>query len=360
MVRRTSKPAVGEAAGGPDEHVGRPGRCYVFVQKMEEPMREELMQEMDHGVAELSFDDQPRIADESGHDRDEDDGRAETAKKQSGEDIDCVKLYLQEIGRTPLLTFAQEQELAKRVSNGDQGARSWMIEANLRLVVSIGKRYIHRGLDFCDIIEEGNLGLIRAVEKFKWEKGYRFSTYATWWIRQAIERAIINQTRTVRLPVHIAEEVNKFSRAARRLMQSIGRQPHVPEIAVKMEISVEKARTLAQLARETVSLDMIIGDEEEDTLLDVIRDGHAPSPEHVVDEGRVRDHIDGWLTSLSNNERRIIELRFGLNNDEPKTLDGIGKEFGITRERVRQIESQAIGRLRTLTRRQGIGAAEML
>ncbi len=327
-------------------------------------MREELMQELDHDMKELSFDDQHRIADDAGHDRhehdDEEGAKLEAGKARTGEDIDCVKLYLQEIGRTPLLTFAEEQELAKRVSRGDGAARARMIEANLRLVVSIGKRYIHRGLDFCDIIEEGNLGLIRAVEKFRWEKGYRFSTYATWWIRQAIERAIINQTRTVRLPVHIAEEVNKFSRSARRLMQSIGRQPHVPEIAVKMQISVEKARTLAQLARETVSLDMIIGDEEEDTLLDVMQDGHAPSPERVVDEGRLREHIDGWLGSLSKNERRIIELRFGLNNDEPQTLDGIGKEFGITRERVRQIESQAIGRLRTMTRRQGIGAAEML
>jgi RNA polymerase sigma factor RpoS len=268
--------------------------------------------------------------------------------------LDAIKYYLKEIRKTPLLTFEQEQELAKRIAQGDQEARARMIEANLRLVVAIGKKYINRGLQFSDIIEEGNLGLIRAVEKFQYERGFKFSTYASWWIKQAIERAIVNQTRTIRLPVHIAEIVNSYMRATRQLTQALGREPQIEEIAKKMKVTVEKVRSISQVVRETYSLDMLIGDQEEDTLKDILQDSNALSPASFSEEIKRREHIDEWLQQLSVSERKVIELRFGLNDGEPKTLDSIGKEFGITRERVRQIETQALNKLRAITKRKKI------
>ncbi len=274
--------------------------------------------------------------------------------------LDAIKYYLKEIRKTPLLTFEQEQELAKRIAQGDQEARARMIEANLRLVVAIGKKYINRGLQFSDIIEEGNLGLIRAVEKFQYQRGFKFSTYASWWIKQAIERAIVNQTRTIRLPVHIAEIVNSYLRATRQLTQSLGRDPQIEEIAKKMKVTVEKVRSISQVVRETYSLDMLIGDQEEDTLKDILQDNNAVSPASISDEIRRREHIDEWLLQLSVSERKVIEMRFGLVDGEPKTLDSIGKEFGITRERVRQIETQALNKLRAITKRKKIDLEEML
>ncbi len=274
--------------------------------------------------------------------------------------LDAIKYYLKEIRKTPLLTFEQEQELAKRIAKGDQEARARMIEANLRLVVAIGKKYINRGLQFSDIIEEGNLGLIRAVEKFQYERGFKFSTYASWWIKQSIERAIVNQTRTIRLPVHIAEIVNSYMRATRQLTQALGRDPQIEEIAKKMKVTVEKVRSISQVVRETYSLDMLIGDQEEDTLKDILQDTNSVSPATVSDEIRRREHIDEWLQQLSVSERKVIEMRFGLIDGEPKTLDSIGKEFGITRERVRQIETQALNKLRIITRRKKIDLEGML
>jgi RNA polymerase sigma factor (sigma-70 family) len=274
--------------------------------------------------------------------------------------LDAIKYYLKEIRKTPLLTFEQEQSLAKKIAQGDQDARAGMIEANLRLVVAIGKKYINRGLQFSDIIEEGNLGLIRAVEKFQYQKGFKFSTYASWWIKQAIERAIVNQTRTIRLPVHIAEIVNSYMRAVRQLTQSLGREPTLEEIAKKMKVAVEKARSISQVVRETYSLDMLIGDQEEDTLKDILQDSNALSPASFSDDIRRREHIDEWLTQLSASERKVIEMRFGLIDGEPKTLDSIGKEFGITRERVRQIETQALNKLRVITKRKKIDLEGML
>ena len=283
---------------------------------------------------------------------------ADESPSQRG--LDAIKYYLKEIRKTPLLTFEQEQELAKRIARGDAEARARMIEANLRLVVAIGKKYINRGLPFSDIIEEGNLGLIRAVEKFQYEKGFKFSTYASWWIKQAIERAIVNQTRTIRLPVHIAEIVNSYMRAMRQLTQQLGREPQIEEIAKKMRVSVDKARSISQVVRETYSLDMLIGDQEEDTLKDILQDTNALSPANFSDDIRRREHIDEWLTQLSVSERKVIEMRFGLNDGEPKTLDSIGKEFGITRERVRQIETQALNKLRAITKRKKLDLEGML
>ncbi len=274
--------------------------------------------------------------------------------------LDAIKYYLKEIRKTPLLTFEQEQSLAKRIAEGDQEARARMIEANLRLVVAIGKKYINRGLPFSDIIEEGNLGLIRAVEKFQYQRGFKFSTYASWWIKQSIERAIVNQTRTIRLPVHIAEIVNSYMRATRQLTQKLGRDPSTEEIAKKMRVTVEKVRSISQVVRETYSLDMLIGDQEEDTLKDILQDNNALSPASFSDDIRRREHIDDWLKQLSVSEKKVVEMRFGLNDGEPMTLDSIGKEFGITRERVRQIETQALNKLRAITKRKKIDLEGML
>jgi RNA polymerase sigma factor RpoS len=283
---------------------------------------------------------------------------AEGGSAQRG--LDAIKYYLKEIRKTPLLTFEQEQELAKRIEKGDQEARARMIEANLRLVVAIGKKYINRGLQFSDIIEEGNLGLIRAVEKFQYQRGFKFSTYASWWIKQSIERAIVNQTRTIRLPVHIAEIVNSYLRSVRQLTQSLGREPHIEEIAKKMKVTVEKVRSISQVVRETYSLDMLIGDQEEDTLKDILQDTNAVSPASFSDEIRRKEHIEEWLQQLSVSERKVVEMRFGLVDGEPRTLDNIGKEFGITRERVRQIETQALNKLRAITKRKKIDLEGML
>jgi RNA polymerase sigma factor RpoS len=281
--------------------------------------------------------------------------REESPESGSGaRGLDAIKYYLKEIRKTPLLTFEQEQELAKRIEKGDQEARARMIEANLRLVVAIGKKYINRGLQFSDIIEEGNLGLIRAVEKFQYERGFKFSTYASWWIKQSIERAIVNQTRTIRLPVHIAEIVNSYLRSVRHLTQALGREPHIEEIAKKMKVTVDKVRSISQVVRETYSLDMLIGDQEEDTLKDILQDTNAVSPSSFSDDIRRKEHIEEWLQQLSVSERRVVEMRFGLVDGEPRTLDNIGKEFGITRERVRQIETQALNKLRAITKRKHI------
>ncbi len=281
-------------------------------------------------------------------------------EKSSETDLDTVKLYLQEIRKTPLLTFEEEQSLAKRVQEGDAEARSRMIRSNLRLVVAIGKRYINRGLPFSDIIEEGNLGLIRAVEKFEYERGFRFSTYASWWIRQSIERAIANQVRIIRLPVHVAELANAYARAVRKLTQQFGRDPSNEEVAKKMRVSISRVRALSQVTRETYSLDMLISGEGEDTLKDILSDDHAPSPSSASDERLRSRYLSEWIAELPATERSIIEMRYGLNMANPRTLDSIGKEFGITRERVRQIENQAIRKLRNYTKSRNIELSDML
>jgi RNA polymerase nonessential primary-like sigma factor len=300
------------------------------------------------------------LEEKEGRDRESNDASDGASEAPAQKGLDAIKYYLKEIRKTPLLTFEQEQELAKKIEKGDQDARAKMIEANLRLVVAIGKKYINRGLQFSDIIEEGNLGLIRAVEKFQYQRGFKFSTYASWWIRQSIERAIVNQTRTIRLPVHIAEIVNSYMRAVRQLTQSLGRDPLMEEIAKKMKVPLEKVRSISQVVRETYSLDMLIGDQEEDTLKDILQDNNALSPASALEDVRRREYIDEWLLQLSVSERKVIEQRFGLGDGEPKTLDSIGKEFGITRERVRQIETQALNKLRVLTKRKNIDLEGMI
>jgi len=263
--------------------------------------------------------------------------------------LDAIKYYLKEIRKTPLLSFADEQELGKRIAEGDGEARARMIESNLRLVVALGKRYIHQGLPFSDIIEEGNLGLIRAVEKFQCERGFKFSTYATWWIRQAIERAIVNQARTIRLPVHVAVAVNAYKWTVRRLTQELSREPTIEQIARAMKLTIEKTRSISQVVRDTCSLDLLVGDQE-DTLKDVLPDSGASSPAARLSEVQRHEQLDEWLTQIPEVERKVIELRFGLEDGEARTLDSIGKKFGMTRERIRQIEAAALARLRALTR----------
>ena len=274
--------------------------------------------------------------------------------------LDVIKYYLKEIRERPLLTFEQEQRLAKRIAKGDQEARALMIESNLRLVVAFGKRYINRGLPFADIIAEGNIGLIRAVEKFNYKLGYRFSTYASWWIKQAIERAIVNQAGIIRLPVHVAESLSIYVRTVRTMKQELKRDPWIDEVAKRMRISVEKARGLSQISRDVHSLDSLAGDDDEHSLLNYLEDANAPSPASGTDQLRRRRIIAERLDSLSPNERKVLQMRFGLINDEPVTLDTIGKELGITRERVRQIANQALSKVRAMMREQNIVAEEIL
>jgi len=284
--------------------------------------------------------------------------RREEASSSGGPD--AIKYYLKDIRKTPLLTFEQEQELAKRVALGDEEARARMIEANLRLVIAIGKRYINRGLPFPDIIAEGNLGLIRAVEKFQHRRGFRFSTYAWWWIRQSIERAIVNQVRTIRLPVHVSEVAKKYTRDVRNLTQQLGREPGVQEIAREMKIGVNRVRALSQLVRDCCSLEARIGDQEEDALMDVLGDDNAPSSANSYDDDCRQKHIKEWISQLPATERRVLELRYGLDREEPLTLMSIGKRFGLTRERIRQIENQAINKLKNLTKSRNIVLNDML
>ncbi len=262
---------------------------------------------------------------------------------------DPVRMYLREIGRISLLTYEDEVALAKRVEKNDKRARERLISANLRLVVSIAKKYVNRGLTLLDLIEEGNIGLMRAVEKYDWTRGYKFSTYATWWIRQAITRAIADQARTIRIPVHMVETINKFNRISRRLMQEFGREPMPEEIAKEMEIGVEKVREIIKVSQEPASLEAPVGEEEDSRLGDFIQDASA-SPTDQATQALLKDHIRETLETLSPREAKVLEYRFGLEDGKQRTLEEVGKEFGVTRERIRQIEAKAIRKLRHPTR----------
>jgi RNA polymerase primary sigma factor len=259
---------------------------------------------------------------------------------------DPVKMYLKEIGKVSLLNAAEEVSLAKRIEQGDMRAKSKLVEANLRLVVSIAKRYVGRGMLFLDLIQEGNLGLIRAVEKFDYRRGYKFSTYATWWIRQAITRAIADQARTIRIPVHMVETINKLSRTQRQLLQDLGREPTPDELATAMDMPVEKVQEVLKVSQEPVSLETPIGEEEDSHIGDFIEDREATVPLEAASFALLQEHLRGVLGTLNERERRVIEYRFGLLDGHPRTLEEVGREFGVTRERIRQIESKTLAKLK--------------
>ena len=259
---------------------------------------------------------------------------------------DPVRMYLKEIGKVPLLSAEREIELAKRMEEGDEDAKKGLAEANLRLVVSIAKRYVGRGMLFLDLIQEGNLGLIKAVEKFDYHKGYKFSTYATWWIRQAITRAIADQARTIRIPVHMVETINKLIRVSRQLLQELGREPLPEEIAKELDMPVERVREILKISQEPVSLETPIGEEEDSHLGDFIQDDNVPVPAEAAAQTLLKEQLDEVLDTLTEREQKVLRLRFGMNDGRARTLEEVGKEFDVTRERIRQIEAKALRKLR--------------
>lgn len=263
---------------------------------------------------------------------------------------DPVRMYLKEIGKVPLLSGDDEIELAKKMDAGDEQAKQRLCEANLRLVVSIAKRYVGRGMLFLDLIQEGNLGLIKAVDKFDWRKGYKFSTYATWWIRQAITRSIADQARTIRIPVHMVETINKLIRESRKLLQEYGREPTPKEIASKMDISEEKVREIMKIAQEPVSLETPIGEEEDSHLGDFIPDDEIPAPADAAASAMLKEQLNEVLQTLTDREQKVLKLRFGLEDGHARTLEEVGKRFNVTRERIRQIEAKALRKLRNPSR----------
>ena len=263
---------------------------------------------------------------------------------------DPVRMYLKEIGTVPLLSADEELRLAKRKAEGDESAKERLIEANLRLVVSIAKRYTGRGMSFLDLVQEGNLGLIKGVEKFDYTKGYKLSTYATWWIRQSVTRALADQARTIRVPVHMVETINKMSKMQRKLTLELGYEPFLTELAEALEMSEDKVMEIMQIAREPASLETPIGEEDDSNLGDFVADSNAVTPEGNVESVMLREHIDALLGDLKERERQVIVLRFGLEDGHPRTLEEVGKEFNVTRERIRQIEAKALRKLRNPVR----------
>jgi RNA polymerase primary sigma factor len=263
---------------------------------------------------------------------------------------DPVRMYLKEIGTVPLLTAEEELELAKKKSEGDEDAKDRLIKANLRLVVSIAKRYTGRGMSFLDLVQEGNLGLIKGVEKFDHTKGYKLSTYATWWIRQSVTRALADQARTIRVPVHMVETINKLSKVQRKLTLELGREPSITELAEELEMTEEKVMEIMQIAREPASLETPIGEEDDSNLGDFVADNNAVTPEGNVEAVMLREHIDELLNDLKDREKQVVIRRFGLEDGHPRTLEEVGKEFNVTRERIRQIEAKALRKLRNPVR----------
>ena len=274
----------------------------------------------------------------------------EILHSERGSAEDPVRMYLKEIGRIPLLSSEEEIELAKRMEMGDEEAKKKLSEANLRLTVSIAKRYSGRGMQFLDLIQEGNLGLIKAVEKFDYRKGYKFSTYATWWIRQSITRAIADQARTIRIPVHMVETMNRVNRTSRRLLQEYGREPTPEEIAVTMNLPVERILEVSKISQEPVSLETPIGEEEDSHLGDFIQDEHVPVPSEEAAHTLLREQLEEVMDTLSDREQKVLALRFGLEDGKPHTLEEVGRDFQVTRERIRQIEAKALRKLRHPTR----------
>ena len=317
---------------------------------LEEEQMDEILDALEKsGIDVLRITDDDDIPDEELLLSDEDEVDMENLDLSIPDGIsieDPVRMYLKEIGKVPLLSAEEEIELAKRMENGDQEAKKRLAEANLRLVVSIAKRYVGRGMLFLDLIQEGNLGLIKAVEKFDYRKGYKFSTYATWWIRQAITRAIADQARTIRIPVHMVETINKLIRVSRQLLQELGREPTPEEISEEMGMPVDRVREILKVSQEPVSLETPIGEEEDSHLGDFIQDDNVPVPAEAASFTLLREQLVEVLGTLTEREQKVLRLRFGLDDGRARTLEEVGKEFNVTRERIRQIEAKALRKLR--------------
>ena len=317
---------------------------------LEEEQMDEILDALEKsGIDVLRITDDDDIPDEELLLSDEDEVDMENLDLSIPDGIsieDPVRMYLKEIGKVPLLSAEEEIELAKRMENGDQEAKKRLAEANLRLVVSIAKRYVGRGMLFLDLIQEGNLGLITAVEKFDYRKGYKFSTYATWWIRQAITRAIADQARTIRIPVHMVETINKLIRVSRQLLQELGREPTPEEISEEMGMPVDRVREILKISQEPVSLETPIGEEEDSHLGDFIQDDNVPVPAEAASFTLLREQLVEVLGTLTEREQKVLRLRFGLDDGRARTLEEVGKEFNVTRERIRQIEAKALRKLR--------------
>ena len=317
---------------------------------LEEEQMDEILDALEKsGIDVLRITDDDDIPDEELLLSDEDEVDMENLDLSIPDGIsieDPVRMYLREIGKVPLLSAEEEIELAKRMENGDQEAKKRLAEANLRLVVSIAKRYVGRGMLFLDLIQEGNLGLIKAVEKFDYRKGYKFSTYATWWIRQAITRAIADQARTIRIPVHMVETINKLIRVSRQLLQELGREPTPEEISEEMGMPVDRVREILKISQEPVSLETPIGEEEDSHLGDFIQDDNVPVPAEAASFTLLREQLVEVLGTLTEREQKVLRLRFGLDDGRARTLEEVGKEFNVTRERIRQIEAKALRKLR--------------
>ena len=309
---------------------------------------DEVFDEFEKGGIDLlpdDFDEEPNIEDLKEVEELKLDEITDTSYEGISVD-DPVRMYLREIGKIPLLTFDEELELAKRILEGDEEAKQKLAESNLRLVVSIAKKYVGRGMLFLDLIQEGNMGLIKAVEKFDYTKGFKFSTYATWWIRQAITRAIADQARTIRIPVHMVETINKLIRTSRNLLQQMGREPTPEEIAKEMEIPVEKVVEIQKIAQDPVSLETPIGEEEDSHLGDFIQDEDSPAPHDAASYTLLKEQLEEVMNTLTPREAKVLKLRFGLEDGKSRTLEEVGKEFNVTRERIRQIEAKALRKLK--------------
>ncbi len=305
-----------------------------------------FLDELEQNKIELTEEDMEKELEEMGEDEITKEELEDLSVPEGINIDDHVKMYLKEIGKVDLLSAEEETELAKRMSDGDEEAKKRLAEANLRLVVSIAKRYVGRGMMFLDLIQEGNLGLIRAVDKFDYTKGYKFSTYATWWIRQAITRAIADQARTIRIPVHMVETINKLVRVSRQLVQELGREPTPEELSKGLNMSVEKVREISKISQEPVSLETPIGEEEDSHLGDFIPDDDAPAPSEAASFVLLKEQLVDVLKTLTPREAKVLSLRFGLEDGRQRTLEEVGKEFDVTRERIRQIEAKALRKLR--------------